>query len=141
MKEVYAVYGVYDYLVKVETEDIYALKRVISGRIRKIDYIASTLTLITNEWATWYTWGKPLSYFESAAVDAQFVGYTIRWMQQTCILMMMGTLSTFILKYWIQQHPRIPTTYYTPHPFYPLGTHRDKSTHRKACICHSKKHS
>ena len=49
MKEVYAVYGVYDYLVKVETEDIYALKRVISGRIRKIDYIASTLTLITNE--------------------------------------------------------------------------------------------
>lgn len=49
VKEVYAVYGVYDYLAKVETENMRELKDVISNKIRKIDNILSTLTLITIE--------------------------------------------------------------------------------------------
>lgn len=49
VKEVYAIYGVYDYLAKVETGNMRELKEVVSNKIRKIDHVISTLTLITIE--------------------------------------------------------------------------------------------
>jgi Lrp/AsnC family transcriptional regulator for asnA, asnC and gidA len=49
VKEVWPVYGVFDYLVKVETEDMSALKEIIYSKIRQIENVRSTLTLINTE--------------------------------------------------------------------------------------------
>ena len=46
VKEVYAVYGVYDYIVKLETSEMGELRDIIANKIRRIDHIRSTLTLI-----------------------------------------------------------------------------------------------
>jgi DNA-binding Lrp family transcriptional regulator len=48
-KEVYAIYGVYDYIVKLETQSMGTLKDIIANKIRRIDHIRSTLTLICME--------------------------------------------------------------------------------------------
>ena len=47
--EVYGTYGVYDLLVKVRTDAMDKLKETITWRIRRIDKIKSTLTLIVIE--------------------------------------------------------------------------------------------
>jgi DNA-binding Lrp family transcriptional regulator len=47
VKEVYAVYGVYDYIVKLETDDMSKLKDIISSKIRRIEHVRSTLTMIS----------------------------------------------------------------------------------------------
>jgi len=47
--EVYAVYGVYDVIVKVEAESMEKLREVIATRLRKISGIKSTLTMIIVE--------------------------------------------------------------------------------------------
>lgn len=44
--EVYGVYGVYDLVVRVEAETLEQLKEVISNRIRNLDNVRSTLTMI-----------------------------------------------------------------------------------------------
>jgi len=44
VREVYTIYGVYDIIARVETEQ--ELKDAISRRIRRLDKIRSTLTLI-----------------------------------------------------------------------------------------------
>jgi DNA-binding Lrp family transcriptional regulator len=49
VNEVYAVYGVYDYIVKLETETMDELKNIITTKIRQINYVLSSLTLITVE--------------------------------------------------------------------------------------------
>jgi DNA-binding Lrp family transcriptional regulator len=49
VKEVYTVYGVYDYIVKLETQSMSELKDVITAKIRRIEHIRSTLTLISIE--------------------------------------------------------------------------------------------
>jgi DNA-binding Lrp family transcriptional regulator len=49
VKEVYAVYGVYDYIVKLETQSMIELKDIITSKIRRIQHIRSTLTLISME--------------------------------------------------------------------------------------------
>lgn len=46
VKEVYVVYGVYDLIVKVEAESLDKLKEYIFSRIRQMDKIRSTLTMI-----------------------------------------------------------------------------------------------
>ena len=46
VKEAYVVYGVYDLIVKVEAENMTELKDIITERIRKIDLVRSTLTMI-----------------------------------------------------------------------------------------------
>ncbi|MFC1802604.1 Lrp/AsnC ligand binding domain-containing protein [Thermoproteota archaeon] len=43
VKEVFAIYGVYDYIVKLETESISELKDIIASKMRQIDFIRSTL--------------------------------------------------------------------------------------------------
>ncbi len=47
--EVYAVYGVYDVIVKVEAESMEKLREAIATRLRKIGGIKSTLTMIIVE--------------------------------------------------------------------------------------------
>jgi DNA-binding Lrp family transcriptional regulator len=49
VKDVYPIYGVYDYIVKLETETLSELKEIIAFKIRRIDFIRSTITLICIE--------------------------------------------------------------------------------------------
>ena len=44
--EVYGVYGVYDLVVRIEAENLEQLKDVISNKIRNLDSVRSTLTMI-----------------------------------------------------------------------------------------------
>ena len=46
VKEAYMVYGVYDIIARVETESMQELKDTISWKIRRLDKVRSTLTMI-----------------------------------------------------------------------------------------------
>jgi len=46
VKEVHLVYGVYDIIARIETETMQELKDVISWKIRRLDKVRSTLTMI-----------------------------------------------------------------------------------------------
>lgn len=47
--EVYAVYGVYDVIVKVEAESMEKLREAIATNLRRISGVKSTLTMIIVE--------------------------------------------------------------------------------------------
>ncbi|MBM1155051.1 Lrp/AsnC ligand binding domain-containing protein [archaeon] len=49
VKEVYLVYGVYDIVARVEADTLDELKDIVTWRIRKIDKIKSTLTMLIAE--------------------------------------------------------------------------------------------
>jgi len=46
VKEVHGTFGAYDILAKVESEQVETLRETITWKIRKIDKIRSTLTLM-----------------------------------------------------------------------------------------------
>jgi DNA-binding Lrp family transcriptional regulator len=46
VKEIFAVYGVYDIITQLEAASIKELKDLISSKIRRIDGVRSTLTMI-----------------------------------------------------------------------------------------------
>jgi len=46
VKEVYTVYGVYDIIVKVDAETMEKVKETITWKIRRLDKVRSTLTMI-----------------------------------------------------------------------------------------------
>lgn len=46
VKEVYPVYGVYDVLMVIESDSMENLRETITSRVRKLDGIKSTLTMI-----------------------------------------------------------------------------------------------
>ncbi|MCW4050526.1 MAG: Lrp/AsnC ligand binding domain-containing protein [Candidatus Bathyarchaeota archaeon] len=46
VKETHMVYGVYDIIARVETETMPELKDIISWKIRRIEKVRSTLTMI-----------------------------------------------------------------------------------------------
>lgn len=46
VKEAYMVYGVYDIIARVQTETMQELKDTISWKIRRLDKVRSTLTMI-----------------------------------------------------------------------------------------------
>jgi len=46
VKEAHMVYGVYDIIARVETEEMEALKNVISWKIRRLENVQSTFTTI-----------------------------------------------------------------------------------------------
>jgi len=46
VQEVYQLYGVYDIIIKIEAENMEELKEIVSLRIRELEKIRSTLTLI-----------------------------------------------------------------------------------------------
>jgi len=47
--EAYAVYGVYDLVAKVEAETMDKLKEIVTWRVRRLDNVRSTLTMIVME--------------------------------------------------------------------------------------------
>ena len=46
VKEAHMVYGVYDIVVRVETETMEELKNVVNGQIRHLYRVRSTMTMI-----------------------------------------------------------------------------------------------
>ena len=46
VKEAYSVYGVYDIIVKVAADSMDKLKDVVTWRIRRLNKVRSTLTMI-----------------------------------------------------------------------------------------------
>ncbi len=49
VKEAHGVFGVYDILVKLESANVENLRDVITWKIRKLNRVRSTLTLMTVE--------------------------------------------------------------------------------------------
>jgi DNA-binding Lrp family transcriptional regulator len=49
VQEVYAVYGVYDIVAKIKAGTMSGLKEIITWKIRKLNNVRSTLTMITVE--------------------------------------------------------------------------------------------
>ena len=49
IKEVYVVYGVYDIVAKVSTDTMEKLKDIITWKIRRMNKVRSTLTMIIIE--------------------------------------------------------------------------------------------
>ncbi len=47
VKEVQGTFGAYDIVAKVESDNVAKLRDTITGKIRKLDRIRSTLTLMT----------------------------------------------------------------------------------------------
>ena len=49
VRESYVVYGVYDIVAKVEAESMDKLKEIVTWKIRRLDKVRSTLTMIVVE--------------------------------------------------------------------------------------------
>ena len=49
VKDVYGVYGVYDYVVRLEADTMQNLKDTITTKIRRLNHVRSTLTMIVVE--------------------------------------------------------------------------------------------
>jgi len=49
VKEAYSVYGVYDIIAKINVDSIDRLKEIITWRIRRLNNVRSTLTMIVIE--------------------------------------------------------------------------------------------
>lgn len=49
VKESYVVYGVYDIVAKVEADSMDKLKEIVTWKIRRLDRVRSTLTMIVLE--------------------------------------------------------------------------------------------
>ena len=52
VKEIYQVYGVYDIVAQVESETMEKVKETITWKLRKLNGVKSTLTMIVMEWQT-----------------------------------------------------------------------------------------
>lgn len=49
VREVYGVYGVYDVISKIQAESMEKLREIITWKIRRIEKVRSTLTMIVIE--------------------------------------------------------------------------------------------
>lgn len=49
IEEAYSVYGVYDIIAKISAETMDKLKEIVTWRIRRLDRVRSTLTMIIIE--------------------------------------------------------------------------------------------
>ncbi|MCP8308620.1 MAG: Lrp/AsnC ligand binding domain-containing protein [archaeon] len=49
VKEVYVVYGVYDIIAKIEADSMEKVKETVTWKIRRLDKVRSTLTMIVVE--------------------------------------------------------------------------------------------
>jgi len=49
VKEAYLVYGAYDIIAKVEAETMDKLKEVIASKVRRVNKVSSTLTMMVTE--------------------------------------------------------------------------------------------
>jgi DNA-binding Lrp family transcriptional regulator len=62
VKEARMVYGVYDLIVRVETETMEELKNVVSWTVRRLDRVRSTMTMIV-----FHMWARGLHGFGEEA--------------------------------------------------------------------------
>ena len=46
VKRVYQVYGDYDIVARIETDDVEHIKETLSEKVKQLDYVNSTLTLL-----------------------------------------------------------------------------------------------
>jgi DNA-binding Lrp family transcriptional regulator len=49
VKESFAAYGAYDIVARIEAESMDKLKEIVNGKIRRLDKVRSTLTMIIVE--------------------------------------------------------------------------------------------
>ena len=49
VQKAHTIYGVYDIIAKIEADSIDKLKEIVTWRIRKIDGVRSTLTMVVVE--------------------------------------------------------------------------------------------
>lgn len=49
VREAHTVFGVYDIIAKIEAEDMSKLKNIVTARIRGLNNVRSTLTMIVME--------------------------------------------------------------------------------------------
>lgn len=49
VKEAYSVFGVYDIVMKVEVESTHKLEEIVTRKVRRIDKVRSTITMIVME--------------------------------------------------------------------------------------------
>ncbi|MEM1574597.1 MAG: Lrp/AsnC ligand binding domain-containing protein [Nitrososphaerota archaeon] len=49
VKEAYMVYGVYDIIARIQAESMEKLKEIVSWKIRRLDKVRSTLTMLVIE--------------------------------------------------------------------------------------------
>jgi DNA-binding Lrp family transcriptional regulator len=49
VKEVFPVYGVYDVVAKIETENMEKLKEIVTWKVRNLDEVRSTITMLILE--------------------------------------------------------------------------------------------
>jgi DNA-binding Lrp family transcriptional regulator len=49
VKRVYQVYGDYDIVARIETEDVEHIKETLSEKVKQLEYVNSTLTLLVRE--------------------------------------------------------------------------------------------
>ncbi len=49
IEEAYSVYGVYDIIVKIKAESMDKLKDIVTWRVRRLNKVRSTLTMIVIE--------------------------------------------------------------------------------------------
>ncbi|WP_455364717.1 Lrp/AsnC ligand binding domain-containing protein [[Eubacterium] cellulosolvens] len=49
VREAHTVYGVYDIVVKVESDTMEKLKELVTWKVRRLDKVRSTLTMIVME--------------------------------------------------------------------------------------------
>ncbi|MCP8317118.1 MAG: Lrp/AsnC ligand binding domain-containing protein [archaeon] len=49
VREVYVVYGVYDIIAKIEADSMEKVKETVTWKIRRLDKVRSTLTMIVVE--------------------------------------------------------------------------------------------
>ena len=47
IKNIYIVYGIYDLIIEVEADTMDKVKNLVFDKIRRLDYVKSTITLIT----------------------------------------------------------------------------------------------
>ncbi len=53
VKEVHGIFGAYDIIIRLESDNVENLKDVITWKIRKLNRVRSTLTLMTMESQGW----------------------------------------------------------------------------------------
>jgi len=49
VRDVYMVYGVYDIIVKIESDTLEKLREMVTKKIRQLDKVRSTMTMIVME--------------------------------------------------------------------------------------------
>lgn len=45
--EIHSLYGIYDLIIEMEADSMDKVKEIVFNRIRRLDYVTSTITLLT----------------------------------------------------------------------------------------------